>query len=294
MKSSFVFIFLFVFISFSAFSNSKKSSEELRGEELEFGKIKKVLKNDFLDTRAESKVKEIKILKKKRVVSDRAKYNYPSEHDFWKFYSELWLVQNAPKLKWDFQKPDYGLVRSIEETLERFGYLEQKFRLLLVNSPEVTHFCLPYGKDEVIFVLSVPFIRTLDLTKREISILLFEDFIRDKQGYFENYVVSNEIKEIKGGNFKGKGINHKSLEKMLKDMSFFIYEKGFNFQQQYKVTKSVSSILKSDLEFWNTYLTLLQKIDRLVKTNALYKKYTKIFPSPELQMRWILPEKKVL
>ena len=37
-------------------------------------------------------------------------------------------------------------------------------------------------------VLSVPFIRTLDLSKLEISILLFEDFLRAKGEFFKTYV----------------------------------------------------------------------------------------------------------
>lgn len=287
-------IITFIILSFSLSANSKKSKEELRGEELEFGKIKKVLENDFLKDQATKKVRQVKSIKRKRIKDDTKKYNFPDENDFWKYFSELWLVRNAQELKWDFQKPDYGLRVSIEGTLEKFGYLEQKFRLLLVDSPVLTHFCLPYSKEEVIFVLSVPFIRTLDLTKREIGILLIEDFIRHELGYFKNYVLTNEVKNLIGSNFKKNIYDQKTLDKVLKNISYFVYEKGFDFQQQFNATNKVSSILKSDLEYWNSYLSLLQKIDRLVKTNALYKKYTNIFPSPELQMKWILPKKKVL
>lgn len=294
MKLQIKIIFLVLLFSFHGIAANKKSKEELRGEELEFGKIKQVLKNDFLKERADKKVKELNIIKKKRIVDNTRLFNYPREEDVWKILTEIWLVKNASKLKWDFEKPDYGLRASIERLFEQFGFLEQKFRLLLVNSPEVTHFCLPFSRDEVIFVLSVPFIRTLDLTKREIAILLLEDLIRKNQGYFQQYVISSDLRKLLGKNFKGKTVNTTEFDKSLKNMDFFVYSKGFNFQQQYKVTTSMSTILKSNLEYWNNYLTLLQKIDRLVKTNVLYKKYTSLFPSPELQMKWILPKKKVL
>jgi len=51
-------------------------------------------------------------------------------------------------------------------------------------------------------------------------------------------------------------------------------------------------LLKSDPGVWSSYLKLIRKIDKLVKTNLLYKDYTKIYPSPELQLKWLVPEQK--
>ena len=73
-----------------------------------------------------------------------------------------------------------------------------------------------------------------------------------------------------------------------------IFDKGFNFQQQYMITKQMGEILKADLKLWNSYLQMLKKIDRLVKTNLLYDRYNSIYPSPELQISWLVPPKKVL
>ena len=56
----------------------------------------------------------------------------------------------------------------------------------------------------------------------------------------------------------------------------------------------MDKILKSSPESWNSYFKLLKKIDQLVKNNLMYKNYLKIYPSPELQIEWLSPKKKVL
>lgn len=67
-------------------------------------------------------------------------------------------------------------------------------------------------------------------------------------------------------------------------------EKGFNFQEQFETTKEVDALLKNDLKMWNTYVTMIEKIDQLVKNNILYKNYIQIYPSPELQLSWLKPK----
>ena len=37
---------------------------------------------------------------------------------------------------------------------------------------------------------------------------------------------------------------------------------------------------------------MLNKIDKLIKINHDYKDYTSIYPSPEMQIKWLTPEKK--
>lgn len=273
---------------------SKKSVEEKRGEELKFNEIQKVLKNDFLEKNAQNRQRRFEEIKSQRESKNTRLYDYPQEKDIWSFLAEIWLIRNVDKLKWNFEKPDYGLRYTLERTFEKFGYIEKKIKLLLINTPEVTHFCIPGDRDEYIFLLSVPFIRTMDLTKREISILLFEDYIRQEKGYFKKYAYGDDLKKVLGKNFRNDGVNLAPIDETLKKMSYFIFEKGFSFQQQFEVTKSVSSLLKSDLNYWNSYLSLLGKIDNLIKNNELYKDYTKKYPSPELQLKWILPKKKVL
>ena len=271
-----------------------KSKQEKRAEEINFQSIKNILENDFLKKSAIQKSQKFKKIKKKRLRRDQAKLSNPKEEHFWSFFSELWLVRNAQRLKWDFESPDYALEKTVVKMLEKFGFLEQKFKLLLLNDSSITHMALPGNPAEVIFILSIPFIRTIDLTKREIGILLVEDYMRLEMRYFLTYVKDKKLQGFIGGRFMNKKAQRSLLNMALKRADDFIYEKGFNFQQQFNVTQRVSSLLRSETQLWNSYLSLLRKVDKLVKSNKHYKNYTKIYPSPEIQIKWILPEKKVL
>lgn len=282
-------IFLFLVPCFYLYGETPKKDANLN-----FNAIKSVLKNDFLTEEAK-KVRSSQINEdKEKIEKKKALYNVPDRSDFWTFFSEYWLVKNAPTLKWDFEKPDYALDDSFKFFLEKLGYYEKKFRILLVNTPNITHFALPSDPNEYLFIVSVPFIRTLDLTKLEISLLLFEDMLRVDNGYFVNHVSTNELRELVGKNFFGKKVNLGTLKALNKKYDEIIFEKGFNFQQQFEVTKKMDHLLKTDLQLWNMYYKMLQKIDDLVKTNVLYQKYNQIYPSPELQMNWLRPKKTVL
>ncbi|WP_372653973.1 hypothetical protein [Halobacteriovorax sp.] len=269
--------------------SAEKSKEEKENELIDFSKIKDVIKSDGLEEAARKKSLIALDKKKKRLEKDRSRYNFPTEEDFWPFISEYWLVKNASILKWNVKKPDYGLDESLEQLLQSVGVFEVKFRILLVDSPNVFHFALPYKKNEVLFLLSIPFIRTMDLTKLEISILLFEDYIRIKQGFFEEMAMTKDIKSVLSSNFQGKKFDKTSLKGILERYDQIILTEGFNFKQQFTVTKEMEKILKNNLKFWNSYFSLLKKIDNLVKGNSLYEQYIKIFPSPELQLNWLSP-----
>lgn len=279
-----------------------QASEEKKVEGLEpmvapveFDNIKEVIEKDRLGSEVLKKKAVIKKIKKKRKINIVKKYDIPGEDEFWSFFSEYWLVKNATVLKWDFKKPDYGLDDSFKKFLETQGILELRYKILLVNTPDVTHFALPSDEGEMIFLLSVPFIRTLDLSKLEISLLLFEDFLRVKNGYFKNYVSVSGLSEFIGGNFHQKNLNIELLDKVARRYDEMIYDKGFDFQQQFQVTDRMNKMLKSNPKWWNAYFLLIGKIDNLVKSNILYQKYLKIYPSPELQLSWLKPkQKKVL
>ena len=263
-------------------------------EEVNFQSIKNVLKNDFLKKEVIKKKKKARRIKKEKTQQLKALFRYPGEEDFWPLFSELWLTRNIAKLKWDFKKPDYGLEKPITKLFEKFGFFEKRFKLLLLNDSNITHFSLPSKQGVSIFLISLPFIRSIDLTKREIAVMIMEDYIRLQMGYFQDYVKSKDLKKSLGGNFMGKKLNDSLLKNALKRADHFIFKKGFSFQQQFHVTKKMSALLKTDEELWNAYLSLLKKVDALVKTNNRYKDYTKIYPSPEIQMKWILPARKIL
>lgn len=269
---------------------TKESSKDL----LDFSSIKDIIKKDGLEGELKKKQDEKRKYLDDKKLKEMKRFNVPNQENFWSFFSELWLVKNATVLKWDIHKPDFELEKSFSAFLETQGHFEKKIKILLLDSTEITHAALPSNSDEAIFILSLPFIRTLDLSKVEISLILFEDFVRIRKGYFKNFVLSKELENYLGSNFSGKPFDKKLIDAHLKKYSQLLFEKGFSFQEQFETTKEMDLLLKSDLKIWNTYLTMLEKIDNLTKTNTLYKKYTQIYPSPELQLNWLKPKAPIL
>lgn len=270
---------------------NKKTSLEEKSETVDFGKIKEIIKNDKLESEVQKIKSGVNKIVKKREDSNISRFNFPTEEDFWPFMSEYWLVKNVSLLKWDFQKPDYGLEQYFAEFLEGRGMVEKKFKILLIDSPIIPHFALPYKSQEYLFILSVPFIRTLDLSKMEIAILLFENILRIQKGYFLKFVSDPGIANYFGSNFNKKKIDFKKIQGLTKKYDSLLLEKGYNFQQMFEVTREMDHYLRSDLKLWNAYVGLLKKIDDLIKTNLLYQKYNELYPSPELQLSWLIPKK---
>jgi len=298
--------YLILILSFSLFSaqskeggkKQKKSTiNSLTKEELEvvdFKSVKKVLKDDHLDTELEKKKQQLAEEEKLKEEQKRSGFFFPSEDDFWSHFSEYWLINKASYLSWDFKKPDYGLDDSLSSLLNTLGLFGEKFKILLLNTPVVAHMGLP-GKDkDSLLLLSVPFIRTMDLTKLEISLLLLEDIFRLKEKYFIEYVKSDDLNKSYEQNFYDKGFDKKSFQETLKKYDEFALKKGFNFKQQFKITKKMDEILRSHPALWQAYYRLNNKMDNLVKTDLLFKDYVKIYPSPELKIKWLTPEKNSL
>lgn len=271
-----------------------KIQEEKELEVVNFKSIKKVLEQDGLSESALKKKEAVKVLKKEQAAVDDKKYFYPSEEDLLNFVSEYWLVKNAQLLKWDFAKPDYGLDKSYRTMLEKLGFYQKKFKILLIDSPQIVRAALPGESGEIIYVLSVPFIRSVDMTKLEISLFLLEDFFRHESGYFKKAVVTEKMTKLAGTNFHGAKVDQSMMEEILNKYDQQINKKGYTFQQQFEVTKKMDSYLKSSPELWNSYFQLLGKLDRFLKTNQQYKDYVKLYPSPEMQVKWMSPEEKVL
>ena len=293
MKELLLILILFN-TSIAAFSQRSDSLTQEEKEEklLDFTNIKSVLKNDGLEKQREIKKKLVKQIKIERKLIQSGKYRYPSEHDFWKMMTELWLVKNAQALQWDFPKPQYGIAEALRGLMEKLGYYNKEIKVVIINTPNVAHMALPGGKNEYIFLLSLPFMRTLDLTKVDLSILLFEDFLRVKKGQFKDRI--NVDKKLLGKSFSDGNFNKSLVGDTLKEYSTLVFKKGFNFQQQYEVTKEMSQTLKAFPAIWGAYYRVLTKINRLIKNDLLYKDYLKVYPSPELQIQWLKPKKEIL
>ena len=287
--SSFVLLF-----TISALSQTSKLQEEKELEVVNFKSIKKVLQQDGLSQSAKMKTKQVAVLKTEQTNLEVNRFNYPTEDELWGFVSEYWLVKNAQLLGWDFEKPDYGLEASFRKTLESLGFYQKKFKILLVNTPTLVRASFPGSEGEMILLLSVPFIRSLDLSKLEISLLLLEDYFRLEGGYFKKAVSTEKLKRLAGTNFHGKKPDMGMIEELLKNYDTQINQKGFSFQQQFETTKKMDTFLKSSPELWNAYFHLLGKLQSFLKVNVQYKDYLKLYPSPEMQLKWISPEEKIL
>ena len=295
MKASTVLFLLFSLVIAPALAQEGEkelTQVEKEAELLDFNSIRDVLKKDNLETNAEKAEKKVEKVKKKRKKKIVKKYDFPEEGDFWKIMSEYWLVKNATVLKWNFQRPDYGIGEAFRVLLEKLGHYEIKFNILYLNTPNIFHMALPYPDDEYLFLLSVPFIRTLDLSKLEISVLLYEDFLRAKSSLFTKKVQTKELQKNYDSNFYKKDLDKKIFEKLLRRYDKVVFERGFDFKEQFAITKQMDAHLKSEPKLWNVYYGLLKKIDSLIKDNLLYSHYPKIFPSPELQRGWLSPDSK--
>lgn len=286
-------IFFIILFSLSLFSQTEKLQEEKELEAVNFQSIKKILMQDGLSEAAKKKEKELGILKEEQAKIENQRYFYPRESELWGFLSDYWVVKNAQLLNWDFEKPDYGLESSFRTLMEQIGFYQKKFKILLVDTPSLVRAALP-GDDEFTLIISVPFIRQLDLSRLEISLLLFEDYVRLEQGYFKKNVLTEKMSKLAGTNFEGTKPDVQMLEEILKNYNSQIMKTGYTFQQMFEVTKKMDAYLKSSPEIWNSYFRLLSKIDRFIKSNNQFNDYLKLYPSPEMQVKWLSPEEKVL
>ncbi len=280
-----------LFISIVVQTHADEDKMPMNNDFINFENIKGVLKKDRLEQTLKEKREADLKRKKAKEIKKKKLYSLPSRNDFWKIMIEYWLVKNITILKWDFRKPDYGVGDYFTNFLRQVGEIGLTYKILYLNTPSITHFAFPVGHNEYLFVLSVPFIRSLDLSKLEISILLFEDMLRVKNEYFANAFDDKMIAKLTEGNFYKQEFPKKEIAKILEEIDKKVFEKGFNFQEQHQVTKSMNNILISDKQYWQAYYGLLGKIDQLVKNNLMYKNYVKIYPSPELQMNWLNPTK---
>ena len=266
-----------------------KTITEEEAELIDFDKLNNVLKQDRLDAYAKEKQAIAKKLAEQRKILEKKKYIYPREDIFWSMLSELWCVKNSLYLKWDFESADIGIGLNFKKLLESLSLNKKKVKILILDSMNVAHLSLPADEGNYIFLLSLPFIRTMDLTKREISILLLEDMVRADKELFKSFLQTDELKKKLGKNMDNNKPDVKFVNQLLDQYSEVALQKGFTFQQQYEVTKFMDNILKTKSEYWQAYLTLTQKRDLLVKTNDGFSWYSRFYPSPEMQLTWLQP-----
>ena len=147
MKSN-IIVLTFILLSVSSFAaseskkkekNDKKSQMEKEVEFVDFSSVRNLLEEDDLEKSVNAKQQKIKKVRTAREKRKLNRYNVPDQKEFWSFISEYWLVKNAPLLKWDFRKPDYGISDSFSMFLEKLGIYEKNFKIILVDTPKISH-----------------------------------------------------------------------------------------------------------------------------------------------------------
>lgn len=266
-----------------------KTKIEEEAELLEFDKLNSVLKQDKLEIYAKEKQLLAKKLAEQRKILEKKRFYYPTEDNFWSMLSELWCVKNALYLKWDFEAADLGIGINFKKFMESLSLNKKKVKILVLESMNVAHLALPADENSYIFLISLPFMRAMDLTKREISILLLEDMVRADKGFFKSGLTIKDVKAKFGTLMENNKPDIKYIKQLLDEYSEIALQRGFTFQQQFEVTKFVDTILKTKSEYWESYLSLTQKRDLLVKTNEGFSWYSRFYPSPEMQLTWLQP-----
>ncbi len=250
--------------------------------------VRDILKKDELSPLIEQKKEKITALKKQIKKNQEEVYSFPPRLSFFQTLLKFWIVKHESLLKWNFEFPEYGLEENLKSMFSKLGIDAKPFQILLLNSTLIPHLGIE-GEDRHILLLSLPFIRTLDLSHEEISLILLEDYLRIEQARLSHYLLNNDLLDAHlEKSFLGDlGVVDQVVSTFLGGWEEFIFKKGFSFQDQYELTKSMNQRLSSQKELWVKYFAVLGKIDSLVKVNPLYKSYMRLFPSPEMQTRWL-------
>lgn len=282
---------IFILFLLCLLLGSQYSFAQSEMEVVDFNSIKEILKKDGLLEEANKKKKIYKNKKNNQLKDKIKKSEIPDVNNIWTFLSEYWLVKNAPVVKWNFNSIDYGLESSFKYFLEKLGFFEVSFKILICDSPNIPHYSFPANRGENIIILSLPFIRTLNLSKLEISLILFTEFLHSRQNHFKKFVMTKDLNAVLGKRIDKVKFSKKNIDAVMKKYDEMIFVEGYNPQQRYNVTKRMKKFLKNDLKLYKLYLVMLQKIDDLSKSNILYKNYAQIYQSPEVQLKWLRPKK---
>ena len=267
-------------------TKNEKKSEEL------FPNLEELIKKDKLEkSLAEKNAIQKKIESEIKKEEEKKEY-FPKLNESWSLISEYYLVKNISKIPWDFEKPDYGIIVPFQFLLERLGYLNVKVKILLLNTPIIPHAALPSNRGEFILLISIPFIRSMDLSKIEISLLLLSDFLRALDGEFINKINLDEKDQQVFGNVINEKIDMSVIYKILKRYDEVLFKIGFADKNNSLVKEKLDPILKPYPELWATYIKLLNKIQNLISQDNLYSHYHEIYGSPKNMIELIDPTKK--
>lgn len=253
----------------------------------DFSNLKQVLTNDMLDEELAKKKlaqDELERLKKQKELESSI---FPEADDYWPFMIELWLVKNMSELKWFFEHPDLGLADSFAELLTKVGLFEIGFEILILDSYRLYHRALPLPSGKILFILSYPFIKSMDLTRKEISLLLFFEFLRLKRSNFVEQAkrLHPELADLYGKSFIGQKPKDFS-PKVLTTLSKMIFDARLEFKEQFALVTEMKRYLTSNKEI-KTYVDLVKKIEIYIGSSKERSDYVTQTISPQMILKWL-------
>jgi hypothetical protein len=275
-------------------SESKVLHTDGTQEAIQFNSVKSVLQKDGLLLEMQRKQVAAKKLEDLKQQERKARFNYPPFKELRKLAIDLWLVKEVARLRWDFDHPDYALTETVVQLFKKMGYEKKTFSLLAIDNPSLPHFAIPVDSQHTLFLYSIPYCRAMDLSKSEIALMLLEDYLRVEKKWVEDFASFKDLEGIAERNFLNSKPDLKSLYSVGEKLSDFVFKKGFSFQQQFEVTKEMDRRLKSHPELWGMYVKLIGKMDQLVKQTQVYENSVQMYPSPQMQLKWLSTEKTQL
>ena len=259
-------VFFMIIFSFKCYSSGIQQIKDI------------LVKDKLIKEEDKNKIDELK----RKVEQDNlnfTKENQINKADFLNLVANLWLVKREKILKWDFKKVDYGVNEVFQNLLKKFSTSGLNYKILYLNSDAVVHYGLSMG-DSYLLLISKPFIERLDLSKQEIALILFEEYIRLNSNIVEEKLMSHI------GDFQVSNLNP-IIDKTLLFYDDYILNKGFTFQDQYELVKSVAINIKNDKKVVELYRGLNDKIKNLIILDKSFHGYSKRFPSPDLKEKWL-------
>ena len=244
--------------------------------------IKEILVKDQLIKKSDEKILNSLKREVQKEKSIKASNKPVTEQEFWQLVTHLWLVKRESRLKWDFDKVDYGVNVVFKKLLSNLNVSGVKYKILYLNSDLIPHMGISTGS-EYILLISKPFVQRLDLSKQEIALILFDEYVRLKM----NTLLNKINKRFNTLTKKDLAQPEKAFEVYLKVLDDEIFKNGFSFQEQFNLTKETISYLRNDVKVAQMYQRLNDKIKSLIQTEKQYNFYSKLYPSPDLREAWL-------
>lgn len=251
--------------------------------------IKQYLESDFLLGESIKKEKLQKESTQQLLNHTKNKYRYPSVQDFWKFASEYWLVKNIDVLKWDRASDASLYKKGFEQLLATLNKKGITFKIIVSPTSWISHFVLPRGTGNYIFVVSLPFITEAKLTTEDVLFVMLEDLIRIEKGYLFDFLKDESFFKKLGSDFYvNKKPNMSDFEKMMEQMSYFYKQYGYSFDQEFRVTRELIELIKNDEPLTQKYEGYSYKLSKLgEKFKQLFPKDEGLYPGLMIKKSWL-------